>query len=148
MDNYIWIWIATIILFVIVELITAGLTTIWFAAGAVLSLLAAILNWPLYAQLIIFAVSSILLLVFTRPVLLKKMKITAVTNINSIIGETGIVTSDIKEFDTGLVKVKGQIWTALSTDGSFIIKGTKITVDHIEGVKLIVRPVMINKNKE
>jgi membrane protein implicated in regulation of membrane protease activity len=141
MNTYVWIWAVILAVCVIIELLTVGLTTIWLAAGALGALIAACLNASVALQIILFIIVSAVLLIFTRPVLIKKMNLgKEKTNIDSIIGQTGIVTAPISEFDTGLVKAGGQIWSALSADQNKIDAGEKIIVDRVEGVKLIVRP--------
>lgn len=144
--TYVWIWAVALAVLVIIELLTVGLTTIWFAAGALAALISACFDVSVTLQIVLFIIISVTLLVFTRPLLIRKMHLgREKTNIDSILGQTGIVTEHIGEFDSGLVKVGGQIWTALSTDQTAIDPGQKITVDRVEGVKLIVKPVRENK---
>lgn len=139
MGNYILMWIAVVVVCVIIEVATVGLATIWFAAGAVFSLVAALLNAPLWLQLVVFFSTSGLLLYFTRPILVDKLKIgQAKTNVDKLIGETALVIEDIREFGTGIVKVNGQFWTALADYPKNISKGHKVIIERVEGVKLIV----------
>lgn len=140
MGNYMILWIIAVIIFIILEISTVGLSSIWFAIGALFALIAAILNWSFFWQLIIFTAVSILTLIFTRPVLVKKMKLgNEKTNIDQLINAAGIVIEEIGEFHTGLVKINGQIWSAKSVSGEIIHKDQIVVVDHIEGVKLIVK---------
>jgi membrane protein implicated in regulation of membrane protease activity len=79
------------------------------------------------------------LLIFTRPIVVKYLRIgNSKTNVNALIGATGIVIMDITQYATGQVKLKGQIWTAVSKSGVPILKDTEVVVDAIEGVKLVV----------
>ena len=134
-----FIWLGLAILLAIVEAATLGLTTIWFALGALLGLLSSVLGLSPILQFLVFLVSSILLLIFTRPIAKNYLKIGAEkTNVDSLLNSEGVVTKKINKFETGLVKVKGQIWTAISEDGEEIEENNIVTIIKIEGVKLIV----------
>ncbi len=127
-----------------IEAITFGLTTIWFAVGAVAAIGASAMGFNFYLQTAVFFVVSIVLLYFTRPIAKKYLKIGAQkTNVSEIIGKKGIVKKKILPHETGQVKIKGQIWTAVSEDGSIIEEKSEVIVAQVEGVKVIVRP----KNK-
>ncbi|MCL2265355.1 MAG: NfeD family protein [Treponema sp.] len=146
-----WIWVALVIIFAVVEGITLGLTTIWFALAAVVMVFLSFLHIPLLYQILIFLVISTVLLVFTRPVALKKFKVGRVkTNVDSLIGKNALVIKQITEFDRGEVKVNGQIWTARLEDGSSftLAEGSKCEVVRIEGVHVIVTPVKNGENIE
>jgi len=104
--------------------------------------MAAIINLPLIVQIFTFLISSSVLLYYTRPIAKEYLKIGATrTNVNSIIGEVGIVTKKIVPFNTGQVKVSGQIWTAKAHNDEEIDKGAKVKVLKVEGVKLIVKKI-------
>lgn len=137
-DTIIWIGIA--VFFGVIEILTVGLTTIWFAAAAVLAVIAAEIGLSVLWQTVIFLASSCILLYFTRPLAVKYLKIgKEKTNAALLIGKTGIVIEDIKPYNSGLVKVSGQIWTAKATDESIEIKSdSRVKIVKIEGVKLIV----------
>ena len=97
------------------------------------------LSLPLYAQITVFLLISIILIIFTRPVAIKHLKIGKYkTTADLLIGQTGIVLKDIFEHKTGQVKVKGQIWTAVAESEDFIAADTEVVVKAIEGVKLVV----------
>ncbi|HOK42354.1 MAG TPA: NfeD family protein [Thermoclostridium caenicola] len=135
----IYVWLGLIIVLTIIEAATVSLTTIWFAAGSLLAFFVALLGLPLGVQIAVFLVSSTLLIIFTRPIALKYLKVGRErTNVESLIGETGLVVTDIVPHSTGQVKVKGQIWTAVSKNGEPIRKDSEVIIDSIEGVKLIV----------
>jgi membrane protein implicated in regulation of membrane protease activity len=137
-----WIWVGLTILFAIIEAFTLGLTTIWFAIAALAMVFLSFLHIPLTAQIIIFLVISAVLLVFTRPMAIKKFKMgKEKTNVDSLAGMSTLVTKDIGEFETGEVTLNGQIWTARSDNKRVIKSGTKCTVVRIEGVQAIVRPI-------
>ena len=137
-----WVWLGLMILFVAIELYTYSLTTIWLAIAALvmvfLSLLLERLSLP--AQLLIFLSISAALLVFTRPLAVKKFRMGGTkTNADSLVGKRALVSKSIGEFEKGEVKVGGQVWSAVSDDGSEIAEGSKCEILRIEGVKLVVR---------
>jgi membrane protein implicated in regulation of membrane protease activity len=137
-----WIWVALLILFALIEACTLGLTTVWFTLSALVMVFLSFLNIPFPVQVLIFLGISALLLVFTRPLAVKKLKIGRLkTNVDSLAGQHALVIKKISEFEKGEVKIAGQIWTARSEDGSEIAKGVKCEVLRIEGVQAIVRPI-------
>jgi len=134
------IWTILIIVFIVIEAATLGLVAIWFAAGSIFALIFSLLDFSWIVQVFIFAVSSGVLLLFTKPFVDKHLKVGVnKTNVDSIIGQTGRVKKKIQKFDTGLVKVSGQIWTAISFNNEIIEEDTEVVVMAVEGVKLIVK---------
>ncbi len=139
------IWIIVAVIFGLIEAFTLGLTTIWFALGALVAMLSALLHFQLIYQILIFLVASAVLVYYTRPIAKQHLKIGATkTNVSSLIGKIGVVTQRIVPFNTGQVKVSGQIWTAKSLDNEEIVKDTKVEIIKIEGVKLIVKKIEDN----
>lgn len=137
-------WLILTALMLIIEVATLGLTTIWFAAGALLAFIAALLNVPTVIQIILFVVSSIILLVSTRPIATKYLNAkTTKTNAESLVGQTAKVTERIDNLSSqGLVYINGLTWTARSTEDARIIEnGTVVRVAGISGVKLIVEEI-------
>ena len=135
------IWLALMAVLLIIEIMTLGLTTIWFAAGALVATIAAACGAPVLVQVILFLVVSVLMLVFTRPVAMRYFNV-AKTNVDSMLGERGIVTGRIDNLHScGQVTLKGMEWSARSqeTEGT-IEEGTVVIVKKIDGVKLIVVP--------
>lgn len=137
------VWLGIMIVAILIEIATMGLTTIWFAGGALVAVLAAAIHLPLPVQIIAFLVVSVLLLVFTRPVAVKYFNKDRVrTNAESLVGRQAIVTADIDNLQNcGQVTVNGQEWSARSMDDSGIAAGTVVQVAAISGVKLIVKTV-------
>ncbi len=134
-------WIVLLILLIVVEAVTAQMVTIWFAAGAVAAIVAELLNAQVWLQWVVFIAVSAVALVATRP-LVRKLTQTRVqpTNADRCIGQIAVVSEDIDNIaGKGQVNLNGTIWTARSSDGSVIGKGEKVTVEKIEGVKLIVK---------
>lgn len=146
---YTLMWTLLAIVFIIAEGMTMGLTTIWFALGALAALVAAALKLNIVIQVLVFLAVSILSLVYTRPVAMRVLKIGSTkTNAASLVREKGIVTKAIEAYNTGQVKVKGQIWTAKGIAAEIQInEGVEIEVVEIDGVKLIVKPLGVIKEK-
>ena len=136
-------WLVLLILCIAVEALTMGLTTIWFAGGALVAILGSLLQLPVYVQILLFFIVSLLMLFFTRPLAVKYFNRDRVkTNVESMVGRQAIVTDDIDNVQCrGQVTVGGQEWSARSCDDSVrITQGTVVTVAAVSGVKLIVRP--------
>ena len=140
MQAYYWLILFAILL--AVEIFTLGLTTIWFAGGALVAFFAALAGANLYVQLILWLVVSVLLLVCTRPVAKKYIcKKQEKTNVDSLVGERAVLTEDADSMkQTGKAVVNGQEWTVRPQDETRVIrKGELIEVVKISGVKLIVK---------
>ena len=135
------VWIAILIVMVVIEIITLGLTTIWFAGGALVAFIASLLGAGIPVQIVLFVVVSLLLLAGTRPYAVKYFnKDRTRTNADSLIGAVGVVLEDIDNLKAaGMVQVNGQEWTARTEDGGRIAKGKEVLVEKISGVKLIVK---------
>lgn len=146
-DNMLFVWLVLLIAFIVIELATMGLTTIWFAGGALLAAVAAAVHAPLVVQVALFLIVSILLLCFTRPIAVRYFNKDRIkTNVESMVGRQAIVISEIDNLEgIGQVTVGGQEWTARSMDeGLKIPVGTVVMVRAISGVKLIVEPRIQN----
>ena len=136
-------WLGLVILFGIAEAATLGLTSIWFAVGALAAMVAAMCQAHLLVQIALFVIVSAVAVWLTRGWGEKIFndKIQA-TNADRILGQRGQVLEDIDNAQsTGVVKVDGKIWTARSADGRHIPAGSQVTIRSIEGVKVIVTPV-------
>ena len=142
---YVYVWLAVFVLSVLVEAATAGLASIWFAGGAFVAFLLALMGVAPVWQIVAFVVISLLLLVFTRPIALRYLNNrTAKTNVvDRIIGRNAIVTEEINNVRaTGKVTVDGMPWTARTkTDEEIIPVGAEVVVDALQGVKCIVHEV-------
>lgn len=135
-------WLGFFILLLVVEILTMGLTTIWFAGGAFIAFVASLFGAELELQVGLFIVVSFVLLFFTRPWAKKYLNRKATrTNVEAIVGKTGRVTAPINNFHgMGEVVVGGQTWTARAvSDDVTIAAGTLVTVTEVSGVKLIVK---------
>lgn len=138
---YAIIWLAALVILLLAEALTLGLTTIWFAGGALIALIVALVGANVWVQLGIFLAVSLLLLIFTRPAALRYMnKSTLKTNVDSLTGEVGVVSERIDNLEaTGKVKLNDVLWTARSEDGTVIEEGAVVEISRVEGVKLIVK---------
>lgn len=137
------IWLVLMVLFLWVESTTVTMVSLWFGAGALAALIAALCGTEVWLQIVLFFGISILLLASLRPLSKKYFtpKITR-TNVDGVIGATGLVTAPIDNVSaTGQVKLGAMEWTARSTSGETIEVGTLVKVDKIEGVKAYVSPV-------
>lgn len=135
------IWIALIIIFAVVEIITVGLTSIWFAGGAVVALILNLLGCNEVVQVVAFLLVSIVLLCFTRPWAMKYVKPRLVrTNYEEAIGQNVCLTEAVdNQKGTGTAVLKGQEWTArAAVDGETFEAGEIVSVKEIRGVTLYV----------
>ncbi|MDO5303804.1 MAG: NfeD family protein [Clostridia bacterium] len=134
-------WLAAAVVFGVIESLTMGLVTIWFAGGALVALLAAILDASIPIQIGLFLVVSIVLLVGTRKIFIDKLKTgQEKTNVEALIGKVGTAVTDVDHLSAGIVNLSGQEWSAICEGEYKIAAGDKVKVDKIEGVKLIVAP--------
>ncbi len=133
-------WLIIFIFLIFVEIATVNLVSIWFAIGAIASCILSIYVDNLIIQLGCFVITSTICLILTKSIIskIKNHKITP-TNLDRVIGDIGIVTEDIDEFNNGEVKVDGKTWTATSKENLKV--GTKVKIVSINGVKLNVKSI-------
>lgn len=138
------IWLVVLAILLVIEFLTLGLTTVWFAGGALVAFLVSLLGGPLWLQLLLFIAVSVVLLLFTRALAVKYLnKDVQKTNVDSIPGQKGIVTATIDNLKAeGQVTIQGMEWTARAKNGNTIEKGKVVRVTAVEGVKLIVEEDM------
>lgn len=136
-----WAWLIIIAACVIIEASTMGLTTIWFAIGALVAWFIHLTGLGLHVQIVVFLLVSIACLILTRPIAVEKLKVGKnKTNLDSLIGGTAKVETTINNFNNeGYVNLRGQIWSARSIDDEVIEKDELVVVKEIKGVKLIVK---------
>lgn len=136
-----FVWLGIIVLAVLFEMGTTQLISVWFAAGGLGGLVAALLGAPVTAQAMIFVLITGVTLAFTRPFVKNALQVKKTnTNADRYLGKIAVVTVEINNtLGTGQVNVLGSIWTARSADGSVIPEGKRTLVESIDGVKLIVR---------
>lgn len=143
-NNMSIVWVVLMVVFLVVEAATAGLTCIWFAIGSLAALIAALFGAQIWLQIVWFLVISFVTLYFTRPLVKKYVNSRSQpTNADMVIGKEALVTEDIDNVEaTGAVSVGGKVWTARSAAGETIKSGAVVNVLRIEGVKLIVEPTL------
>lgn len=136
-----WIWIGLIVIFVIVEAATVQLVTVWFAVGGIAGLIAYTFGLEIWMQILIFAVVSAVALAVTRPFVKRFTKgRKQPTNADRYIGQEATVTEPISnELSKGAVRIGGLEWMARTVDNSEVDKGERVTVEAIEGAKLLVK---------
>lgn len=135
-------WLIAFIVLLVIEIFTMGLTTIWFAGGALVALLLAALGAGVVLQVVVFVIVSVVLLVVTRPIAMKFFnQEREKTNAESLIGKQALVLEEINTLHaTGRVEVDGQEWSAKTEDPEQMIKKDQVvSIEGIQGVKLIVR---------
>ena len=142
-SNMVLFWIICAIIFAVIEGIVSGLLTIWFTIGGAAAAGAAAAGAPIPAQVIVFFAVSIILLIFTRPIMVKKLKIGREKNYTEQLeGKPGLVVEALAPFSSGQVKVGGIVWTAVGEADEFTAPaGSKVEIVRVEGVKLIVKNI-------
>lgn len=143
MDNLAAIvWLALMVVFLIAEAATVQLICIWFAAGSIAALLICLLGGPLWLQILVFFVVSIVLFAFLWPVAKKRFNPKRVaTNADALIGRLCLVTEDIDPLEGGRVKVGDVTWSARTEEETTICAGAKVRILKIQGAKVIVEKV-------
>ena len=134
-----WItWLIIVILLTILEVITINLVSVWFVVSGIVSLFLSFIIDSFFIEFMVFVCLGLVLMLLTRPYLVKKLSKKKVsTNLDRVIGMKGIVTEEIAKFKIGEVKVDGKRWSAIADEK--IKVGEEVTINDIDGVKLIVR---------
>lgn len=138
-------WLVALGAFVVIEIITMGLTTIWFAGGSLVAFVAGICGAPVWLQVVLFLLVSVLLLIFTRPIAEKHFNNSrAKTNVDNLIGKHCRVIEEIDNFSqTGKIMLNGIEWTARSTGEGKIPLDAKVEVKEIKGAHAVVELVKL-----
>ena len=139
-SNLTLFWLVLAIVFLVLELVSLGLTTIWFFIGSLVAMIASMLRAPLWLQIVLCIVVSILTLLLIRPWVKNKFNTTReVTNTMALIGQKALVKTAIDNaLAVGLVVVNGQEWSAKSVDDTVIPEGSSVIIKEIKGVHLVV----------
>lgn len=140
-------WLMAFIILVVMEFLTMGLTTIWFAIGALAAFFASLFGATLWIQIVLFLVTSLVVLVVYRPLAVKYVNSKRTkTNVDDLIGKEAKVTERIDNLNqTGRVILNGMDWSARTTVGGIIDIDTIVRVTEVKGVKLIVEPVISDR---
>lgn len=136
------VWLILAAVFLVVELVTVGMVSIWFLVGSIAGLLLAVLGAAIWLQFVCFLVVSLLCFIILYPRLKHLIRRRQQpTNADMVIGRTAIVTRRIDDIaGTGAVAVNGRTWTARTAHGEIAEEGAIVRVTEIQGVKLIVTP--------
>ena len=143
----IYVWAGLLVAFLAIEALTVQLTSIWFAAGALAALIVAFFDGKIWLQVVFFIIVTALILIFTRPLVKKKLAPKkSPTNADKNIGRVAVVTEAIDNLmGVGSAKISGVEWTARSVTGEKIAEGETVRVIRIDGVKLMVEPVPVSE---
>ena len=136
-----WFWLAVMVLCIVIEAVTFSLTTVWAAVSALFMIFFCKTEVPLRWQFLIFFLITIVLMVFTRPFAVKKLKLGRVTtNVNTLDGQEVLVVKKIAKFEKGEVKASnGVVWNAMAESEGEIAKGEVCIVVRVEGNTLVVK---------
>ena len=143
-------WLVAFVILIGIEAATMALTTIWFAGGAVFAFCAAVLEFSVQSQLVVFLIVSFVLLLFTRPLAIRFVnRETVKTNVDGLIGRKAKVIKKIDNNEpSGAAVIDGQEWTARSADEAVTIPvGTHVVIKEVRGVKLIVEMIPETENR-
>ena len=148
--NMVLFWIICAVIFAILEGVISGLVTIWFTIGGAAAAAVAAAGGSIPVQIVVFFAVSIVLLIFTRPILVKRLKVGREKNYTEQLeGKPGLVVEALVPFQSGQVKVNGIVWTAVGETDEFEAEaGSKVEIVRVEGVKLIVREYAPSEARE
>lgn len=134
-------WLLMVAVMLVIEIFTLGLTTIWFSIGAVAAAAAAGAGAPLWVQILLFSVVSVVIMLLVRPFAMKVINRDRIkTNIEDAVGgQAEVIEAIDNQKEQGRVRFRGVEWMARSADGSAIAAGTVVTVEAVSGVKLLVK---------
>mgnify|MGYP003299314613 CR=1 FL=1 len=132
------LWLIFAAVLAVIEALSLGLVCIWFAGGAIIAAIAAMMGASTVIQIVVFLAASIILLILTKPIVSKRLNNkTEKTNIDAVIGSDGIAESQISQYQHGQVRADGKIWTAVCNEGT-IEKGDIVIIKSVKGVTLTV----------
>lgn len=137
-----WFWLGILIICCVTEAVTMALTTIWAGIAALPMIFIALTGLPFRWQLLIFVILTVLLIIFTRPFAIKKLKNgKEKTNVNTLCGEEVLITKKVTKFERGEAKAKnGVVWTTKSSKDEEIAEGTICKIVEVQGNTIIVEP--------
>lgn len=136
-----WVWVLAAFLLLTIEFFATTAHIGFFAVGAFLvAILVGVgLDIPLWAQLLTFAISSVVLLVFVRPVIVRKLGLSKTHIVDTLLGEQAIVLSDVAVAGEGKAEMRGSTWTARNIGETALLKGQRCVVDRVVGLTIYVR---------
>jgi membrane protein implicated in regulation of membrane protease activity len=136
-----WIWVLAAFLLLTVEFFATTAHVGFFAIGAFLVaiIVGAGIPMPLWGQLLTFSISSVILLIFVRPVIVRKLGFNVTKVVDSLIGERAIVLSDLPVSAEGKAEMRGSTWTARNVGETPLTKGQRCVVEQVVGLTIHVR---------
>ena len=138
--SFTWLWFLVAVTFGLIEAMTLGIVSIWFAIGALVAMLVAFIIDSFMIQLLVFLAVSLILVATTRKVAMDKLKIGRIkTNIDELIGKEAVVIKDIEPYMAGEVKLDGKVWRAVSESKQVYKVDEVVIVLRIEGVTIITK---------
>ncbi len=144
-----WLWLAVLVISIIIEAATLALTTIWTGIAALPMIFLSMLPIPFRWQLLIFALLTLILVLFTRPFAVSKLHVGRKndTNVHALEGQKVLVLKAVSDFEKGEAKAKnGVIWTVVSESGEAIPAQTIGIVKRVEGNSLVIAPLSADTN--
>lgn len=137
------LWAILAVLFLVIELVTVGMVSLWFMVGAIAALIAAALGAAMWLQIVLFLIVSGACFALLYPKLRHLIgRRRQPTNADMVLGQTCVVTQRIDNIaGTGAVSVAGKTWTARTESGETAEAGDLVRAEQIQGVKLIVSPL-------
>lgn len=142
-----FIWIAIFVGTLVIEINTADITTIWFCLSALVCFILSLFNVNYIIQIVVFCVSSISLLLITRPLTKNMMNKTLIrTNADRVFDTIATVTKTITNEEIGEVKIENELWRAVSFEDDYIESGEKVIVHSFNGNKVVVSKANKSKN--
>ena len=136
-------WLIAAGIFFVGEMLTTGFLIFWLGLGSLLALVVSLFTSNLIIQTAIFVISSILLILSTKPLVDKFSKKENIpTNVYTLKGKKGIVIEEINPTQgKGQIKVGGEVWSALCSENLVIPKDSEVEIMEIRGVKAFVTPL-------
>lgn len=136
-------WLIVFVVFAALELVSVGMTCIWFAVGALAACVTSLFTGNWIIQAIVFIIVTVIFLLFLRPLAVKYINnTTEKTNVDSLVGKTVKVITEIDNINArGMVSVGGIEWTARSENDEIIPQDALVEIISVEGVKVIVKNI-------
>ncbi len=142
LQNLSWFWLILAVVLTLIEVVTLGLTTVWFALGAVVMIFLSFTPISFAVQILIWLVISSVLLYFTRPYFIKKLKAgREKTNADSLVGKKAPVVKTITKYEKGEIKINGLVWGAKTEADDELEKDSECEIVRIEGATAVVKKI-------
>ena len=132
-------WLSIVVALAILEIATVNLVSIWFVVSDIIAMITSLFTDNIIIQASIFIIFGIIFMLLTKKIIKKIIPNKEKTNLDRIIGMTGIVISKITKNKSGEVKVDGKIWTAISN--TTINENEPVKILEINSTKLKVEKI-------